>query len=228
MARPPVILPYQPLKLRGVEAGAGFLHAGQVAMAQHRADGWEASMKLLDEPLHRLPLRRRARVGDATRGGETALVTDAYRMGVVAEGVGTHALHGAARMHHAIQRDVEVIANVFPAIHLHIVVAQLLHRISAIATAAAAMHHYHVYLSHKLCSLYLVAAVTPRAPRRAVNTVITNLSTSFHFCLFFSVIIVFYLKVELFQAVRLTRAESPEAPSPGHRPGLMSGNQCAL
>ena len=30
------------------------------------------------------------------------------------------------------------------------------------------------------------------------------------------------------QAVRLTRAESPEAPSPGHRPGLMSGNQCAL
>ena len=143
-----VILFYQPLQLRGVEAGAGFLHAGQVAMAQHRVDGRKTAMELHDETLHRKLLLRRARVGDATRGREAALVADAYRMGIVAEGVSPHALHRAARMHHAIQRDVEVIADVSPAIHLHMVVAQLLHRISAIAATAAAMHHYHVYLSH--------------------------------------------------------------------------------
>lgn len=131
-----------------MEARAALLHAGQVPMPQHRSDGWETAVQVEDELPHRLLLRRCASVGYATVLVESTLVADAYRVPIVSLGMRPHALYRATRVNHTVERDVIMVAYVAPMVHHHVVVAQLLQGISAIAASCAAMHHYHVDFSH--------------------------------------------------------------------------------
>ena len=113
--------------------------------------------------LHRLLLLRSAGVADAARWRKTTLVTDAYAVRIVTEGMRTHTLYRATGMNHSIQRDVEMVADVSPAVVMHMVVAQHLHRITVIAAATAAMHHYHIDVSHRHPSkVHLPKRPTPR------------------------------------------------------------------
>ena len=59
----------QRLKLRGIEAGTGFLHARQIAVTQNGLDGRKLTVKTEDEKLHRLLLGWRAGIRNATTPG---------------------------------------------------------------------------------------------------------------------------------------------------------------
>ena len=63
--------------------------------------------------------------------------------------VGDSRSSSAVSYTHLIQRDLEMVADVSPAVVMHMVVAQHLHRITVIAAATAAMHHYHIDVSHR-------------------------------------------------------------------------------
>ena len=56
----------QRLKLRGIEAGTGFLHARQIAVTQNGLDARKLTVKTEDEKLHRLLLGWRADIRNAT------------------------------------------------------------------------------------------------------------------------------------------------------------------
>ena len=131
------------LELRGIKTRTGFLNARQIAMP--------------------LLLLRSAGVADAARWRKTTLVTDAYAVRIVTDGMRAHTLYRATGMNHSIQRDVEMVADVSPAVVMHMVVAQHLHRITVIAAATAAMHHYHIDISHRHHSkVHLPKRPTPR------------------------------------------------------------------
>ena len=117
-------------------------------MSQYGTDARKSMAQIADEPFHRLLLCRCPGVGDAAVLVQTALITDADGVTVPAPGVGAHALYRATRVDDAIQRDIVMVADVSPSVHLHVVVAQLLQRISAVATRCTTVHHYHVDLSH--------------------------------------------------------------------------------
>ena len=138
------------LELRGIKTRTGFLNARQIAMPQDGTDARKTVVKILNQMLHRLLLLRSAGVADAARWRKTTLVTDAYAVRIVTEGMRAHTLYRATGMNHSIQRDVEMVADVSPAVVMNMVVAQHLHRITVIAAAAAAMHHYHIDVSHRL------------------------------------------------------------------------------
>ena len=151
------------LELRGIKTRTGFLNARQIAMAQDGPDARKTVVKSLNQLLHRLLLLRSAGVADAARWRKTTLVTDAYAVRIVTEGMRAHTLYRATGMHLSIQRDVEMIADVAPAVVMHMVVAQHLHRITVIAAATAAMHHYHIDISHRHPSkVHLPKRPTPR------------------------------------------------------------------
>ena len=117
-------------------------------MAQYGADGRVAATQVGDEASHGSLLGWRSRIGYAARWRETALIADADAVGIVATGMGSHALLGAAGMDHAVTGDVVMVADVSPAIHHHVVVLQLLQGVGAIAASCAAMHHDHIDSSH--------------------------------------------------------------------------------
>ena len=153
----------QVLELRSIKTRTGFLNARQIAMTQDGPDARKTVVKFLNQMLHRLLLLRSAGVADAARWRKTTLVTDAYAVRIVTEGMRTHTLYRATGMNHSIQRDVEMVADVSPAVVMNMVVAQHLHRITVIAAAAAAMHHYHIDVSHRLHSkVHLPKRPTPR------------------------------------------------------------------
>lgn len=153
----------QVLELRGVKTRTGLLNARQIAMPQDGTDARKTVVKILDKMLHRLLLLRSAGVADAARWRKTTLVTDAYAVRIVTEGMRAHTLYRATGMNHSIQRDVEMVADVSPAVVMHMVVAQHLHRITVIAAATAAMHHYHIDVSHRHHSkVHLPKRPTPR------------------------------------------------------------------
>ena len=151
------------LELRGIKTRTGLLNAGQIAMAQDGTDARKTVVKILDKMLHRLLLLRSAGVTDTARWRKTTFVTDTYAVRIVTEGMRAHTLYRATGMHLSIQRDVEMIADVAPAVVMHMVVAQHLHRITVIAAATAAMHHYHIDISHRHPSkVHLPKRLTPR------------------------------------------------------------------
>ena len=153
----------QILELRSIKTRTGFLNAGQIAMAQDGTDARKTVVKIQNKMLHRLLLLRSAGVADAARWRKTTLVTDAYAVRIVTDGMRAHTLYRATGMHLSIQRDVEMIADVAPAVVMHMVVAQHLHRITVIAAATAAMHHYHIDISHRHPSkVHLPKRPTPR------------------------------------------------------------------
>ena len=81
----------------------------------------------------------------------------------LSDGMRAHTLYRATGMNHSIQRDVEMVADVSPAVVMNMVVAQHLHRITVIAAATAAMHHYHIDVSHRHHSkVHLPKRPTPR------------------------------------------------------------------
>ena len=139
----------QRLKLRGIEAGTGFLHARQITVPQNGLDVRKLTVKTEDEKLHRLLLGWRAGIRDATARRQTALVADTDGMSIIAQGMSTHPLHRTAWINHTFQGNVKMITDVAPTVHHHMVVAQLLQSVSVIAAATAAMHHNHINLSHK-------------------------------------------------------------------------------
>lgn len=104
-------------------------------MAQYGADGRVAAAQVGDEASHGSLLGWRSRIGYAARWRETALIADADAVGIVATGMGSHALLGAAGMDHAVTGDVVMVADVSPAIHHHVVVLQLLQGVGAKETA---------------------------------------------------------------------------------------------
>ena len=116
----------QRLKLRGIEAGTGFLHARQIAVTQNGLDARKLTVKTEDEKLHRLLLGWRAGIRNATARRQTALVADTDGMSIVAQGMSTHPLHRTAGINHTFQGDVKMITDVAPTVHHHMVVAQLL------------------------------------------------------------------------------------------------------
>ena len=151
------------LELRGIKTRTGFLNARQIAMTQDGTDARKTVVKILNQLLHRLLLLRSAGVTDAARWRKTTLVTDAYAVRIVTDGMRAHTLYRATGMHLSIQRDVEMVADVSPAVVMHMVVAQHLHRITVIAAATAAMHHYHIDVSHRHPSkVHLPKRPTPR------------------------------------------------------------------
>ena len=151
------------LELRGIKTRTGFLNARQIAMPQDGTDARKTVVKFLNQMLHRLLLLRSAGVADAARWRKTTLVTDAYAVRIVTEGMRAHTLYRATGMNHSIQRDVEMVADVGPAVVMNMVVAQHLHRITVIAAATAAMHHYHIDVSHRHHSkVHLPKRPTPR------------------------------------------------------------------
>ena len=139
----------QILELRGIKTRTGYLNAGQIAMTQDGTDARKTVVKIQNKMLHRLLLLRSTGVADAARWRKTTFVTDAYAVRIVTDGMRAHTLYWATGMHHSIQRDVEMVADVGPAVVMHMVVAQHLHRITVIAAATAAMHHYHIDVSHR-------------------------------------------------------------------------------
>ena len=139
---------YQVRELRGVEARACLLHAGQVSMAHDLTDGRELALQLLDELRHRLLLGMGAGVGEMAMLVQTSLVADAYRVGIVASGMGAHALQGAGGHHRAVTANVEVIADEAPVVHLYVVMVELGYGVALVAACSGAMHHNHVDLSH--------------------------------------------------------------------------------
>ena len=139
---------YQPRQLRGIEARACFLHAGQVAMAHYLVDGRELALQAQDEILHRLLLGWRASIRKMALSIQAALIADANGIGIVASGMGTHALQGTCGYHRAVSATVEMIADEAPMIHLHVVVIELLYCVVLIAAGSRAMHYDHVNLSH--------------------------------------------------------------------------------
>ena len=114
------------LELRGIKTRTGFLNARQIAMTQDGPDARKTVVKILNQLLHRLLLLRSAGVADAARWRKATLVTDAYAVRIVTEGMRAHTLYRTTGMHHSIQRDVEMVAYVGPAVVMHMVVAQQL------------------------------------------------------------------------------------------------------
>lgn len=139
---------YLILQLRGVEAWTCLLNAGQVSMAQDLTDGWELALQLLDELRHRLLLGLGAGVGEMAVLVQAALIADAYRGGVVAAGMGTHALQGSGVGHRAVSADVIVVADEAPVVHHHVVMVELFYGVVLVAAGSGAMHHNHVDFSH--------------------------------------------------------------------------------
>ena len=151
------------LELRSIKTRTGLLNAGQITMTQDGTDARKTVVKIQDKMLHRLLLLRSAGVADAARWRKTTFVTDAYAVRIVTEGMRAHTLYRATGMNHSIQRDVEMVADVSPAVVMNMVVAQHLHRITVIAAATAAMHHYHIDVSHRHHSkVHLPKRPTPR------------------------------------------------------------------
>ena len=111
------------LELRGIKTRTGFLNARQIAMTQDGPDARKTVVKIQNQMLHRLLLLRSAGVTDAARWRKTTLVTDAYAVRIVTDGMRAHTLYRATGMHLSIQRDVEMIADVSPAVVMHMVVA---------------------------------------------------------------------------------------------------------
>ena len=107
-------------------------------------------MEVDDQPEHRILLCRRSGVGYAAIGIQSALIADADGVGVGSTGMRTHSLYRTALMYLAVARNIIMIADVKPAVHFHMVVAQLLYCVRVIAAATAAMHHNHINLSHSL------------------------------------------------------------------------------
>ena len=81
------------LKLRGIKTRTGFLNARQIAMTQDGTDARKTVVKFLNQMLHRLLLLRSAGVADAARWRKTTLVTDAYAVRIVTDGMRAHTLY---------------------------------------------------------------------------------------------------------------------------------------
>lgn len=96
--------------LGGVEARTGLVDAWQVAVAHNLGIGIVGA-EALQQALHRLLLRRCARVGGATLGVETTLVAHTNAVGIVVAGVGAYLGFGTTRIYYAVARDVVVVAD---------------------------------------------------------------------------------------------------------------------
>ena len=114
------------LELRGIKTRTGFLNARQIAMPQDGTDARKTMVKFLNQMLHRLLLLRSAGIADAARWRKTTLVTDAYAVRIVTDGMRAHTLYRATGMNHSIQRDVEMVADVIEAAVANVVAAAIL------------------------------------------------------------------------------------------------------
>ena len=131
----PFLYLQQRLQLGGIEAGTCLLHARQVTMTQYHLDVWETVVEVDNQPEHRILLGIRSGVGYAAPGIQSALITDADGVGVGSTGMRTHPLYRTALMNLAIARNIIMIADIKPAVHFHMVVAQLLYCVRVIAAA---------------------------------------------------------------------------------------------
>ena len=95
-------------------------------MTQYHLDVRKTVVEVDDQPEHRILLGCRSGVGYAAIGIQSALITDADGVGVGSTGMRTHPLYRTALMYLALARNIIMIADVKPAVHLHMVVAQLL------------------------------------------------------------------------------------------------------
>ena len=66
----------------------------------------------------------------------------------------THALQRTGGMYLAVTADEEMITDVTPVVHLHVVVVKLMHGVRVVAAGCAAVYHNHCnFSSHKLMFL---------------------------------------------------------------------------
>jgi len=132
----------------GVEAGAGLVDTGEVAVAEDAGRG-VVGTKGTEQGREGGLLEGRAGVGRATVGVETALVADAEAVGVVALGVGTGDILGAGGMQMAVTGDVVVVAA---AVEAPCTVAGFkgIKRKRLVATCGRAVNDNQIDLSHGL------------------------------------------------------------------------------
>ena len=95
-------------------------------MTQYHLDVRKTVVEVDDQPEHRILLGCRSGVGYAAIGIQSALIADADGVGVGSTGMRTHSLYRTALMYLAVARNIIMIADVKPAVHFHMVVAQLL------------------------------------------------------------------------------------------------------
>ena len=72
---------------------------------------------------------------------EPSLIADADRASIIRSGMSTNLQQHPVLRHRSIQRDVEMVADVSPAVVMNMVVAQLFHTIVLIASASRAMQN---------------------------------------------------------------------------------------
>ena len=93
-----------------IKAGTGFLHPGEVAMAEN------LGVRIVEtqtpqESLKTVLLRLGARVGRIAVGIKTALIADADAVGIVVLGMGANHGLGTARIDGSVLSDVVVVAD---------------------------------------------------------------------------------------------------------------------
>ena len=98
----------------GAEAGAR-LAGIQVVMTHYQGAG-VCPVQILQQPAECSLLRLGARVGRLAADVQTALVADAYRVGVVVHAVGTDHLLWASRLYLSVTTDHVVIAYTLPSL----------------------------------------------------------------------------------------------------------------
>ena len=129
----------------GVEAGAGFVDAGEVAVA-HDAGAGMLVPKAEQQLAQRLLLPVRAGVGGKAVAVETALVADAQRVAVVALGMGAGELLVACLVDVAVAGHVIVVAR--EAEPIGVAADELQHAEGLVAARGAAVDNDQINLSH--------------------------------------------------------------------------------
>ena len=112
-------------------------------MAQNGTNSRKLLPQMVYQPSHRQLLCLSASVGIMTLFIQSTLVTDSYRVCIVAFGMSTHTGQRTGYLHSATTPDVIMITDKSPVIHLHMVVVKLLHRIILVATSGSTMYYNH-------------------------------------------------------------------------------------
>jgi len=101
----------------GIEAGTGLGDPREIAVTEDLGI-WVVGLQATEQGVHRTFLGRGTRIVGFALGIEASFVADAYRVGVVAAGVGSDHFFGTALVELAVLRDVIVVAGAFPAFAL--------------------------------------------------------------------------------------------------------------
>lgn len=96
-------------------------------MPQDGADAGELYLQLHDQFLHRLLLLPGTGIRHIAVLIQSTLIADTDGMCIPATGMGTHALQRTGGMYLSVTADEEMITDVTPVVHLHVVVVKLMH-----------------------------------------------------------------------------------------------------